>query len=77
MKYLKKFNERILNESVAEEYLDELYHKGAISSDVYDITKDEEDLSRFKGTDNEIKKEAPKSLKLCNLWNQMSQTIYY
>lgn len=73
MKYLKKFNERILNESVAEEYLDELYHKGAISSDVYDITKDEEDLSAFKGTDNEIKK---KLLKHLNYVGGISSHVY-
>jgi len=75
MKYLKTFNERIssINESVAEEYLEELYHKGAISSDVYEITKDEEDLSVFKGTDNEIKK---KLLKHLNYVGGISSDVY-
>lgn len=65
MKYLKTFNEKMssINESIAEDYLKELHHKGAISSDVYDITREEEDLSTFKGTDSEIKKELLKHLK--------------
>jgi hypothetical protein len=50
-----------LGESVAEDYLEELYHKGAISTDVFDITR-EEDLSILKGTDKQIKTKVLKML---------------
>lgn len=62
-----------LGESVAEDYLDELYHKGGISSDVYDITREEEDLSTFKGTDKEIKKSLLKHL---NYIGGISSDVY-
>jgi hypothetical protein len=62
-----------LGESVAEDYLKELYHKGAISSDVYDITKEEEDLSIFTGTDTQIKK---KLLKHLNYVGGISSDVY-
>jgi hypothetical protein len=62
-----------LGESVAEDYLDELYHKGGISSDVYDITREEEDLSAFKGTDKEIKKSLLKHL---NYIGGISSDVY-
>ena len=62
-----------LGESIAEDYLDELYHKGAISSDVYEITREEEDLSGFKGTDSEIKN---KLLKHLNYVGGISSDVY-
>jgi hypothetical protein len=62
-----------LGESVAEDFLEELYHKGAISSDVYDITKEEEDLSIFTGTDTQIKK---KLLKHLNYVGGISSDVY-
>lgn len=62
-----------LGESIAEDYLDELYHKGAISSDVYQITREEEDLYAFKGTDSEIKN---KLLKHLNYVGGISSDVY-
>jgi hypothetical protein len=59
MKYLKKFNESF-NESIALEYLKDLYHIGGISSDAYDMVKyeDEDYLMSFDdiGNSSEIKK---------------------
>jgi hypothetical protein len=59
MKYLKKFNESF-NESIALEYLKDLYHIGGISSDAYDMVKheDEDYLMGFDdiGNSSEIKK---------------------
>ena len=62
-----------LGESVAEDYLDELRYKNAISSDVYEITREEEDLSAFKGTDKEIKKSLLKHL---NYIGGISSDVY-
>lgn len=62
-----------LGESVAEDYLEELYDKGAISSDVYDITREEEDLSSLKGSDKQIKM---KVLRLLNDSGGISTDAY-
>jgi ribosomal protein S20 len=53
----KSLSENPFNESVALDYLDELYDKGAISSDVYDMVRHEDDLSLFDkvGMDKEIR----------------------
>ena len=49
MKYIKEFkNYHQIKESVGEDYLEELYDRGAISTDVYDLIKFEEDLSSFE-----------------------------
>lgn len=53
------------NESVGEKFLRDLYINGAISSDVYDVTKSETDFSDLTGTDNEIKKEILDNLYDC------------
>ena len=68
-----KINFSSIKESIADDYLKELYHKGAISSDVYDITKEEEDLSIFTGTDTQIKK---KLLKHLNYVGGISSDVY-
>ena len=62
-----------LGESVAEDYLEELYDKGAISTDVFDITREEEDLSTLKGTDKQIK---TKVLKMLNYSGGISTDVY-
>jgi hypothetical protein len=53
----ESLSENSLNESIAIDYLDELYDKGAISSDVYDMVRHEDDLSIFDkvGNDKEIR----------------------
>lgn len=60
MKYLKRFNESF-NESIALDYLKDLYHIGGISSDAYDLVKheDEDYLISFDklGDISKIKKE--------------------
>ena len=60
MKHLKRFNESF-NESIALDYLKDLYHIGGISSDAYDLVKheDEDYLMSFDklGDTSKIKKE--------------------
>jgi ribosomal protein S20 len=53
----ESLSENSFNESIAIDYLDELYDKGAISSDVYDMVRHEDDLSIFDkvGNDKEIR----------------------
>ena len=60
-------------ESIAEDYLEDLYDRGAISSDVYHITRDEEDLSSLKGSDKQIKM---KVLSLLNDSGGISTDVY-
>lgn len=60
MKHIKRFNESF-NESIALDYLKDLYHIGGISSDAYDLVKheDEDYLISFDklGDISKIKKE--------------------
>jgi hypothetical protein len=61
IKNFKSFNEsKLIKESIALDYLEELYHIGGLSSDAYDVVKHEDSdyLKSFDKLENpsEIKK---------------------
>jgi hypothetical protein len=59
IKSFNSFNESRVNESIALDYLEEIYNRGAISSDAYDLVSMEEGdyLYSLEGDEVEVKKE--------------------
>jgi hypothetical protein len=74
MKNIKNFKK--FNESISLDYLEEIYHRGAISSDVYDLVlhEDGDYLDSLEGDEREVKK---KVLKLLNGVGGISTDAYY
>jgi hypothetical protein len=76
IKNFRSFNESI-NESIALEYLEEIYDRGGLSSDAYDMVRmeDEDYLKEFDkiGDEYEIRK---KVLKYLDTVGAISSDVY-